>query len=87
MLSDLDRIVQRYNKLQNELSRLEVSSDPAVAASLSKEMKDLQPLVEKIRQYHSAEREIAQAKELLTENDPDLDDQMEHASDQSADHT
>jgi peptide chain release factor 1 len=74
MLADLDRIVQRYNKLQEELSRPEFSSDPAVAASLSKELKDMQPLVEKIRQYQSVEHQIAQARELLTEDDPDLRD-------------
>lgn len=72
MLTDLDRILQRYRLLQEELARPEISSDPAVVATLSKELKDLQPLVEKIQKYQTVENQIHQAKEFLDEDDSDM---------------
>lgn len=72
MLTDLDRILQRYRQLQEELARPEISSDPAVVATLSKELKDLQPLVEKIQKYQTVENQIHQAKEFLEEDDSDM---------------
>ena len=72
MLADLDRILLRYSKLQEDIARPECSSDPAMVASISKEIKDLQPLIAKIRQYREVADQLEQSKGLLNENDPDL---------------
>lgn len=72
MFADLDRILERHSKVQEELALPEVSSDPAATATLLKELKDMQPLVDKIRQFRKVEGQLGQAKTLLSEDDPDM---------------
>lgn len=72
MLNDLDRILARYNAVQEDLARPEVLSDQAASIALLKEAKELQPLVEKIRRYLSMHRQIEDARQLLTEDDLEM---------------
>ena len=74
MLQDLDRILNRYNQLQEELARPENSSDPTATIALLKEIKDLQLLVEKVKEYQTLHDQIEQARELMAEDDQEMRD-------------
>ncbi len=73
MIQKLTSIEEKYIQLEKRLSDPEVYSDMAVYTKLSKEYKNLTPLVEKFREYKNAESEIADAEEVLnTESDPEM---------------
>ena len=71
MLDKLKGIEERYAQIDNEL--LEVGSNYQRMAELNKERVDLEPLVEKARQYRQAVKSIEEAKAILaSEKDADL---------------
>jgi peptide chain release factor 1 len=72
MIEKLDKILERYRHLGQELERPDVTSDPAMSRPLLKELKDLTPLVEKIRRHRVLEAQFAEARQLLTEQDNQL---------------
>jgi peptide chain release factor 1 len=72
MIDKLDDIVDKYKRLQTELERPEISSDASLATPILKELKDLGPLVEKIQLYHLHQDQLNQARELLSESDPEI---------------
>jgi len=72
LLSKLDRIQERYKKLQEELSKPEVVQDVKKFRELSKELKELQEVYELYQRYKKAQKELREAKELLKSEDKDL---------------
>jgi peptide chain release factor 1 len=71
MLDKLNGIEQRYQEITREL--MEVGGDYERAASLNKERLDLEPLIEKTRQYRWVITGLADARSLLgSETDPEL---------------
>jgi peptide chain release factor 1 len=71
MLEKLKGIEDRYEHIGNEL--LEVGANYQRAAELNKERVDLEPLVEKAREYRQATKSLEQAKEIVnSEKDDDL---------------
>ncbi|MFZ5433018.1 MAG: peptide chain release factor 1 [Calditrichota bacterium] len=72
MLNNLGSILDKYQRIQAELSNPEVATDPQLAMPLLKEVKDLRPLVEKIEQFQHLERQLDSSRDLLTESDPEL---------------
>ena len=71
MLDKLQGIEERYDQLGNEL--LEVGNDYQRAADINKERVDLEPIVEKAREYRQAMKSLEEAKVILeTEKDPEL---------------
>lgn len=72
MFSKLDFIVERYEALGAEISDPEVIADMDRWRKLMKEHSDLTPIVEKYREYKSAQDSIAEAEEMLGEK-PDKD--------------
>jgi peptide chain release factor 1 len=71
MLEKLKGIEDRYEQIGNEL--LEVGANYQRAAELNKERVDLEPLVEKAREYRQAAKSLEQAKEIvINEKDDDL---------------
>jgi peptide chain release factor 1 len=71
MLDKLKGIEERYEQLGNEL--LEVGGDYQRAADLNRERVDLEPIVEKSREYRQAVKSLEEARSMLeTEKDPEM---------------
>jgi peptide chain release factor 1 len=77
MLNQLDGILDKYKRIQEDLSRPEISSDPTTSMPLLKELKDLTPLVEKIHVFRKLEEQFGEAQQLLKEPDEDMRDMAE----------
>ncbi|MBQ8895768.1 MAG: peptide chain release factor 1 [Clostridia bacterium] len=73
MLDKLAQIEKRYLEIESALSSPEVMNDMEGYKKYMKEYKNLLPVVEKYREYKNAERDIADAEEILSiEDDPEL---------------
>lgn len=71
MLDKLLAIEEKFEQLGSEL--LEVGNDYKRAAEINKERVDLEPLVEKAREYRQAVKSLGEARAILTsENDAEL---------------
>src|SRR5512143_801314 len=71
MLDKLKGIEERYEQLGNEL--LEVGNNYQRAAEINKERVDLEPIVEKAREYRQAVKSLDEAKTILnSETDSEL---------------
>ena len=70
MEEKLRAIEQRCAELEARLSALETYNDPALVARLNREQKELAPLVETWRRYGQRQRDLAGARELMS--DPDM---------------
>ena len=71
MLDKLKGIEERYEQLGNEL--LEVGNNYQRAAEINKERVDLEPIVEKAREYRQAMKNLEEARIILdSENDAEL---------------
>jgi len=66
MLEKLAFIEEKFNSIEEQLSQPSLYDDPAAAAKILKEQKELAPIVDAYRQYKNAERNAADAQELLT---------------------
>ena len=73
MLEKMALLEEKYVALENELSNPELYNDPAAAAKLLKEQKDLTPIIEAYRSYRRVEADMLEAKEML---DSKLDPEM-----------
>jgi peptide chain release factor 1 len=72
MLQKFETIEQKYNELTKFLLSPEVLSNPARYQKYSKEQADLQPLVDKIREYRRVLADMEEAEEILKGGDGDL---------------
>ena len=70
MLNKLQGVDVRYQELQEQLADPAVYADPALLRRLSREQKELEPIVEAWRAYRRAESDLEAARELL--GDPEL---------------
>ena len=89
MLKDrLEVIAERYKQISEMLLDMSVISDVKKLTSLSKEQKSLEKTVNKYNELKELESNIAEAKELLHDNDPELREmaemQLEEAKEQLA---
>src|SRR5256714_2858048 len=64
----------RYEELSRLLGTSEVQADPNEMRKHAKALAELEPLVEKYREYKNVASEIAQAEEMLAGNDADMRD-------------
>src|SRR5437868_14558146 len=71
MLDKLNSIEANYEELMMLLASPSVQSNPAEYRKHSKALSDMQPLVERFREYKTVVREAAQAEELV-KNDADM---------------
>ena len=73
MLDKLSQIEKRYLEIEEALSSPEVMNDMEGYKKCMKEYKNLLPIVEKFREYKSAQQDIVDADEILSiEDDPEL---------------
>ncbi len=70
-----DRLAQmnaRYDSLSRDMSDPTLVNDQKRFQAIAKEHRDMEPVVEKYRQYRKIADGIAEAKAMLSEPDPDL---------------
>ena len=72
MLDQLKSLALRLEELETQLAQPETYADPEKLAKLTKEQKDLTPIVDKYRRLQEADRELAGLTDLLS--DPECRD-------------
>ena len=73
MLDKLEAIYTRYNEIEEQMNDPQVTADMKRYVKLSKDYKDLQPVVKAYHEYKALLDTIAECKELLeSEKDPEL---------------
>ena len=66
MLEKLAEIEKRYEEITAKLYDPEIAGNPNELRKYSKEHKDLQPLVETFRTFQAANKELAEAREIIS---------------------
>jgi peptide chain release factor 1 len=74
MFDKLQSEEARYENLSQRLGTTEVQSDANEYRKHAKALAELEPLVERFREYKGVAQELAQAEELLAGGDPDMRD-------------
>ena len=72
MTERLEQLNHRYEELSAQLSAPETYNDPALAARLNREQRELEPVVQAWRDLAASERELADAEALLRDEDEAL---------------
>ncbi len=73
MIADkFNELEERFYRLEEQLSDPAVFSDAKRYAALSRDYKELKPIVEAIRAYRALESNIATAEEMLREEDEEM---------------
>ena len=72
MFDRLDQLEARYNDLAQQMSDPTLVQDQKKYQSVAKQYSDMQPTVEKFRDYRSIKQGIADAKAMLAESDPEI---------------
>ena len=72
MFDKLNALELRYDELMSLLGDPAVQADPAEYRKHAKALAEIEPLVERFREYKTIARDIAQTDELVTAEDPDL---------------
>jgi peptide chain release factor 1 len=68
----LEKMADRFEEVGRLLATTDVAGGSQQFRDLSMEYARLQPLAEGIRGYHGLEREMAAAREMLTDTDPEM---------------
>ncbi|MCI8415688.1 MAG: peptide chain release factor 1 [Ruminiclostridium sp.] len=72
MLGQLNKLALRLEEVQERLAQNETYQDPELVARLSREQKELTPVVEQLHRYQAKQRELEDLKQLL--QDPECRD-------------
>src|SRR3954447_5453799 len=72
MFDKLTATEQQYEQLMQQLGAAEVQNDPAEYRKQAKQLSEIEPLVERFRDYKTVARNIAEAEETLASGDADL---------------
>jgi len=70
----LNKVEERYDELGRSLSDPATTSDPSRLRSVGQEFAALEPVVETVRSLRTAEKRLADARELVDGDDADLRD-------------
>src|SRR5882757_6381791 len=65
---------QRYEELMRLLGTSEVQSEPQEYRKHAKALAEVEPLIERYREYKVVAREVAESEELVNGGDPDMRD-------------
>ncbi len=74
MKNRLEAMKRRYEEIEAELEKEDVTSDLKRLASLSKERSDLEKPVREYEEYLSDEQQLKEADGLLSNGDPDMEE-------------
>ena len=72
MLDKLDFIPKKYDELAKKVSAPEVINNQPVWQKHVKEMGEMEPIVNKYKEYKKARSDLAEAKEMLEEGDEEM---------------
>jgi peptide chain release factor 1 len=72
MFDRLDQLEARYEDLGRQLSDPNIVSDQENYRKVSKQHRDMEPTVEKFREFRKLNTAISDAKTMLAESDPDI---------------
>src|SRR6202167_4973966 len=72
MFERLEQIEARYEGLGRQLADTKVLSDQAQYQKIAKQHRDLEPMVDKFREYRTLKTGIADARAMLNESDADI---------------
>ena len=70
MFQKLDAVEKRYIELTEKISDPEVIANQSEWRNLMKEHAEIEPIVEKYREYKKVKQNMEEAKEMM--NEPDL---------------
>ncbi len=74
MFDRLDQLEARYEELGVQLSDPKIVNDQENYRKVAKQHRDMEPTVEKFREYRKLRSSVADAKAMLTESDADMRD-------------
>src|SRR5205823_1000534 len=74
MFDKLTAVEQRYDELLSLLGTAQVQSDPSEFRKHAKAASEIEPVVERFREYKIVERDLAEAEELAAAGDADMRD-------------
>ena len=74
MFDKLLSVENKYDELMTNLGTTEVQADPAEYRRSAKTLSELEPLVQKFREYKGVEQDVKGAEELINGSDPDMRD-------------
>jgi peptide chain release factor 1 len=72
MFDKLSTVESQYEDLMTRLGTAEVQSDPAEYRKAAKQLSDLEPLVQKYRQYKAVQKDIEGSEEIVRGADADM---------------
>ena len=72
MFDRLDQLEARYEELGVQLSDPKIVNDQENYRKVAKQHRDMEPTVEKFREFRKLRSAVADAKAMLSESDPDL---------------
>jgi peptide chain release factor 1 len=72
MFDRLDQLEARYEELGLQLSDPKIVNDQENYRKVSKQHRDIEPTVEKFRDFRKLREAVAEARAMLSESDPDL---------------
>jgi peptide chain release factor 1 len=72
MFDKLSNVENRYDELMTRLGTPEIQSDPAEYRRSAKTLSELEPLVQKFREYKGVLQDLAGAEELVGGNDAEM---------------
>ena len=72
MFDKLSTVESQYEELMTRLGTAEVQSDPAEYRKAAKQLSDLEPLVQKYREYKTVEKDIEGSEELVRGADAEM---------------
>src|SRR5688572_11002810 len=72
MFDKLETVETRYDELMTRLGTVEVQSDAAEYKKAAKALAELEPLVQKYREYKTVEEDLTGTTELAKGSDPDM---------------
>jgi peptide chain release factor 1 len=72
MFERLEQIEARFQDLSQQMADPEVLSDHEKYQKIARQHRDLEPVVEKFREYRQVKTGIADARAMLNESDPDI---------------
>ena len=72
MLDKLIVLERQYEDLSRLLGSAETQSDPAAYRKHAKALSEIEPVIERFREYQTVTRDVAQTEELAAGADPDM---------------
>jgi len=72
MFDKLSTVESRYDELMHRLGTSDVQSDPVEFRKAAKALSDMEPLVQKYREYKAVDQDITGSEELVRGSDPEM---------------